>query len=197
VTRQIALGLADGVDTARDGAHLSEDGRYRLALWRVWDAALPRVLFVMLNPSTADAWEDDPTIRACKSFARRWGFGSLEVVNLFAYRATHPEALFEAYFRHPVDGPPGNRGVTDRWIERAALRSKRIVAAWGSHEIIGRTDRDREVLAILRRASCRSVSDIYALGITKEGYPRHPLYIKRDTEPFFYRTGRAQVEDDV
>src|SRR4028119_2392792 len=75
------------------GAIFDPTRTYRYALWRTWDAARPPVAFVLLNPSTADARRDDPTIRRCANFARTWGFGGLEVVNLFAFRATHPTDL--------------------------------------------------------------------------------------------------------
>ena len=78
---------------SRTGAEFDPTGAYRYSLWREWDARAPAVAFVMLNPSTADAARDDPTIRRCASFARSWGYGSLEVVNLFAYRASEPKRL--------------------------------------------------------------------------------------------------------
>ena len=78
---------------SRTGADFDPTGVYRYSLWREWDARAPAVAFVMLNPSTADAGKDDPTIRRCASFARSWGYGSLEVVNLFAYRASEPKRL--------------------------------------------------------------------------------------------------------
>ena len=73
------------------GACFDSTGAYRYRLWREWDVSKPSVTFVMLNPSTAGAKDDDPTIRRCLSFARSWGFGRLEVVNLCAYRATSPK----------------------------------------------------------------------------------------------------------
>ncbi|TMF61888.1 MAG: DUF1643 domain-containing protein, partial [Chloroflexi bacterium] len=75
-----------GTPAAVRGATFSADRRYRYRLWRRWDGARPVVAFVMLNPSTADARRDDPTIRRCIGFAKSWGFGGVEVVNLFAYR---------------------------------------------------------------------------------------------------------------
>src|SRR5207237_5457574 len=87
-----ALG-ADGTGLPRlSGASFSRDRRYRYRLWRRWDAARPVVAFVMVNPSTADAGRDDPTIRRCIGFARSWGYGRLEVVDLFAYRGTDTRA---------------------------------------------------------------------------------------------------------
>src|SRR3989449_11540410 len=107
----------------RTDACFSRCGTYRYALWRRW-AAGPQVLFVMLNPSTADAQRDDPTIRRCIGFARRWGCGGIEVVNLFALRATDPRRL--RYTRDPV----GPENVAH--LARAAGRASLVGAAWGA-----------------------------------------------------------------
>lgn len=136
---------------------------YRYALVREWDEALPRVCFVMLNPSVADAVTDDPTVRRCMSFARRWGMGSIEVVNLYAYRATSPRALWFA--SDPV-GPEN-----DRYIDVAATRAAVVVAAWGAHGTHG--GRYAAVLCRLNAPRC--------LGLTLSGQPRHPLYVRGDT----------------
>lgn len=140
-------------------------GRYRYRLWRRWRASGPVVAFVMLNPSTADAERDDPTIRRCTGFARAWGFAAMTVVNLFALRATDPARLRRA--RDPV-GPDN-----DRHIAAAAAGSDAVVLAWGNHGALG--GRDRAVLDLLAgsRPSC--------LGVTGSGQPRHPLYLRRAT----------------
>src|SRR5207245_10014631 len=117
-----ALG-GDGTALPRlSGASFSRDRRYRYRLWRRWDAARPVVAFVMLNPSTADAARDDPTIRRWSGFARAWGYGRLEVVNLFAYRATDPRwvrhvpgPVGPADLRHLAAGRPRARVVTPLW----------------------------------------------------------------------------------
>lgn len=133
---------------------------YRYTLRRSWDTQLPVVLFVGLNPSTADETHDDPTIRRCMGFARRWGYGGLIVVNLFAFRATNPRALRGA--NDPV-GPEN-----DAWILRGQAEAERVVTAWGN----GGTFRGRaeEVLPRLREP--------YALGINQSGQPVHPLYVR-------------------
>lgn len=142
------------------GAEL--DGPYRYLLWRRWaDAAT--VLFVMLNPSTADARRDDPTIRRCSGFARAWGFGGVEVVNLFAWRATDPRELRRA--ADPV-GPEN-----DRVIAAAAARNHAVIAAWGNHGALG--ERDRQVAALLARFRPRCLG-----APTARGAPRHPLYVR-------------------
>ena len=120
----------------------------------------------MLNPSTADAQKNDPTIIRCITFAQYWGFGALEVVNLFAYKATYSRDLLKA--ANPV-------GEENDWFLRQALsRSTCIVAAWGTKGTL--LDRDKQVLQLLARWQ-----NVHCLGTTKCGHPRHPLYVKGDT----------------
>jgi hypothetical protein len=113
----------------------------------------------MLNPSTADAHHDDATIRRCIGFARSWGFGGVEIVNLFAYRARDPRELLR------VADPVGPRNA--RFIQMAIARAALVVLAWGAHPSVSR----RAALS-LPRARC--------LGLTRAGHPRHPLYLRRD-----------------
>ena len=125
-------------------------------------------MFVMLNPSTADAWRDDPTIARCKGFAERWGYARLEVVNLFALRATHPADLKRLARTHDVIGPRN-----DAVLRRACRRADRVVAAWGAHgDLLGRAD---EVRAMLPHVPWQ------CLGTTKDGHPRHPGRIPNAT----------------
>jgi hypothetical protein len=152
-------------------ARISDDGLYRYTLSREWDEGDGTCLFVMLNPSTADATEDDPTIRRCVGFAKSWGYRRLEVGNLFAFRATQPDDLFLA------DDPVGQHD--DFWLMWLYGRADRIVAAWGAHAKA--TARATEVL---RRVHASIFSDlVVSLGTTKDGAPRHPLYVKGDTKP--------------
>lgn len=148
-------------------AVISDCGKYRYLLRRTWDARRPRMLLVMLNPSTADAEIDDPTIRSCIRLARGLDYGSFEVVNLFAFRATDPDELAKA--ADPVG--PNNDGS----IERAIYRCDLIVCAWGAHAIAER--RDIHVRNMIR--SHRPA--IFCFGTTKTGAPKHPLYIKSGT----------------
>ena len=142
---------------------------YRYRLSRTWDPSGPTVAFVMLNPSTADADVLDPTVRRCVGFARDWGFGSLEVVNLFAFRATDPRDLLRA------DAPVG--AANDRAVLDATAGADRVVVAWGAR---GTHQGRAEVVAgLLSRARVRSV----ALGTTRDGQPRHPLYVRADRPP--------------
>lgn len=152
----------------KSSAVLSECGVYRYRLTRVWDADAPQACFVMLNPSTADATHDDPTIRRCLGFARSWRCGGIEVVNLFAFRATDPEALLDA--ADPIG--PGNGDH----IHEAAVRCRPVVAAWGAHaKARGRAN---YVAHGLRQAGVV----LKCLGVTKDGFPRHPLYVNATAE---------------
>lgn len=149
----------------RRSALLSDCGLYRYCLTRQW-ATGPDVCWVMLNPSTADHESDDPTIRKCAGFTRRWGFGALTVVNLFAYRATDPKVLSRSA-RRGVDvvGPEA-----DRHIARAAERAGRIVAAWGNLEWQEAWPREREVLELLS-----GFGPVVCFGLTQLCHPRHPV----------------------
>jgi len=126
-------------------------------------------LFIMLNPSTADEESNDPTIRRCMGFARSWGYGVLEVANLFALRATDPRVL-----RPPLrkDEPIGVR--TDSYLMEAARRADLVVAAWGAWGTLW--GRGRGVLDMLKGAGIR----VATFGLTKQGEPRHPLYLPKD-----------------
>lgn len=149
-------------------AVISECGRYRYLLRRTWDYAKPRALIVMLNPSTADAEVDDPTIRSCIRLTRGIGYGSFEVVNLYGLRATDPAELDNA------DDPIGPRNMDT--IEGAVMRCDVAICAWGAHHMAARDQSINVKNAIRSRRPA-----IYCLGKTKAGYPKHPLYIKSGT----------------
>ncbi|MFM7603117.1 MAG: DUF1643 domain-containing protein [Pseudanabaena sp.] len=147
----------------KKGAVIDKTGFYRYSLWREWDIDKPKVVFIMLNPSKADASIDDPTLRRCINFAKSWGFGSLIVVNLFAYRTASPLELKK------VDDPVGKQN--DRYLKKAIKSADRVVVAWGNNGKL--MQRDRLVLELLSKRNIQP----YCLGITKAGYPRHPLYV--------------------
>lgn len=149
-------------------ASLSDDGLYRYSLTRTWDYDLPSVAFCMLNPSTADALIDDPTIRRCVGFARGWGYGSLNVVNMFAWRATDPDAL--ALADDPI-GPENDRALF------AVSQQGPLVCAWGASVPHYWRHRPAAIVAQLRAAR----AELFHLGLTKDGHPRHPLYLRGDT----------------
>lgn len=150
-------------------AVISADGRYRYHLSRTWGSG-PSALFVMLNPSTADAEVDDPTIRRCIGFAKSWGMGGLMVVNLYGLRATNPRALWSVDTAQAI-GPDN-----DDWIRYAAGLANDegapIVAAWGANAKPARVAWVREMPALARLSH---------LGLTNGGAPRHPLYLRADS----------------
>lgn len=148
-------------------ARWSRCRRYRTALGRRWSEQGGRVAFVALNPSTADADHDDPTLRRCRGFAVREGAGELVVVNLFGLRATHPRDLWAS--AEPV-GPS-----TDRVLREVLPGCDRVVVCWGA--LPGRAvPRARSVL---RRLDAWGAT-VCHLGTTRGGHPRHPLYLPRD-----------------
>jgi hypothetical protein len=159
-------------------ATLSPDGVYRYTLGRRWGQGARRVVFVMLNPSTADANVDDPTIRKCVGFSKRWGFDALTVVNLFAFRATKPKVLFDAGY--PV-GPEN-----DRYIASECATAERVVVAWGAH-IQPDYMHARRVVRMLR--GLVRGGELYCLGLTDSGSPRHPLMLAYETPLIPFRGG--------
>lgn len=161
-------------------AILSNDGRYRYLLTRWW-APGPAALFVMLNPSTADGTTKDSTIRRCAGFARSWGCGSLRVVNLYALRATNPAVLWTV--ADPV-GPDNDHHVREQ-THAATRAGTPLIAAWG---VNARPDRVAALLELLP-----DVANLSALGVTKNGsprHPRHPLYLSCGTSPAPWPTAR-------
>jgi hypothetical protein len=160
--------LFDAPDGAMERwAAFSPCRRYRYALGRTWDFDRKPVLFVGLNPSTADEELDDPTIRRCIGFARDWGYGGVLMGNLFAFRATDPSEMKRA-----VD-PVGERG--DHWLRQLTGMAGLVVASWGAHgEHRGRAQ------AIIDSGVLGSFT---VLGLTKDGHPRHPLYMPKVCRP--------------
>ena len=169
---------------SRPVARFSPDRKYRYLLARqIGFGDQGTVTFIMLNPSTANETQDDPTIRRCISFANRWSYGWLYVVNLSPLRATDPKDLINA-------GPE----PADVWEENIAticdtvLASDLMIAAWGVH---GAADcRAPKVIdALARSLGFVGYGGIHCLGVTKNEQPRHPLYVKCDTQPQLYRHG--------
>lgn len=149
-------------------AWFSQDRTYRYLLTRCWGDPARWATFIMLNPSTADALADDPTIRRCISFAKREGCGGLQVVNLFALRATDPRQLTQC--DDPV-GPDNDQFITGR---PGDPYSALVIVAWGAGgALLGRGD---TVSCLLTAAGVK----LHCLGVTAGGYPRHPLYVRAD-----------------
>ncbi|MES2144180.1 MAG: DUF1643 domain-containing protein [Pseudomonadota bacterium] len=137
--------------------------RYRYALTRIWRPDAPRATFVMLNPSTATEYQNDPTVERCERRARALGFGAFRVTNIFAFRATDPKLMRAE--PHPIG--PGN----DEAIASAALWADQVVCAWGNHG--AHLGRGAEVATLLRATG----TPLWHLGLTRGGDPRHPLYV--------------------
>ena len=156
-------------DLTASYAVYSDCEAYRYELTRIWDASGPRLAFVMLNPSKATELYNDPTVERCERRARALGFGAFRVTNIFAWRDTDPRAMCRA--ADPV-GP-----ANDATLIAAAAWADRIIAAWGTHGAhLGRGAQVAEMLD-------QTGTPLLTLGLTKDGHPRHPLYVSYDQQP--------------
>lgn len=151
----------------RSSATFSKCKKYRYVLSREWDRKKAKCLFIMLNPSTADEKINDPTIRRCIRFAKDLGFGSLNVVNLFSYRATSPNELKAA--QEPIGK------YTNKHILQEAKKASTIICAWGNHGSF--QERNKAVSELLHKY------DLFLLKQSLSGEPAHPLYLKKDLKP--------------
>lgn len=148
------------------GAQFSPDRIYRYALWRTWEQCNGHILFIGLNPSTADETEDDPTIRRCIGFAKDLGYGGIYMLNIFAYRATSPKVLMKA--ENPVGEK--NNHFLQMYFDPIGFN----IACWG---MWGKyLNRGREVIEMLGEEG------LHCFGLTRYGQPRHPLYLSKKTE---------------
>ena len=152
-------------------AVFSPDRRYRYLLDRVWDDnfSARQLTYIMLNPSTADENVNDPTVERCERRARALGFGSIEVVNLFAFRATDPGQMKAA--EDPI-GPENDYHIRD-----SVGRADMVIAAWGMHGAY--RNRDEDVSLLVKDIE----KPLYHLGLTKSNDPKHPLYVGYDVKP--------------
>jgi len=147
------------------GAQFSDDRIYRYALWRTWREG-DHVLFIGLNPSTADETEDDPTIRRCIGFAKEWEFGGIYMLNIFALRATNPKNLMKS--KDPIGEK--NNDFLQMYFDKIGLN----VACWGTlGKYLNRGQQVRDILG----DDC-----LHCFGLTKNGQPKHPLYLPKKTE---------------
>lgn len=161
--------LFERVDT---GADFCRHRSYRLRLWRIWNAGKPPLAFIMLNPSTADESENDPTVERCERRARSWGYGGLIVGNAYALRSTDPKSLYT----HPEPHIPEN----DAALFEIAFDAGLVILGWGTHCDKVRRGRSREIFDIIESAG----KTPHALRLTKDGAPGHPLYVPYTAEPF-------------
>lgn len=151
-----------------NGAVISECGKYRFRLWRNWDSSKPKVLFIMLNPSTADHFNNDPTIRRCISFAKSWGYGGIMVGNLDPMISTDPKKL-----KRDLDEETYR--VFDKNMQAVmamSFEAKKIILAWGNPPKHVNT-----------ASFWTLVGGVSYLGLTKSGEPKHPLYLRKDLIP--------------
>jgi hypothetical protein len=153
-------------------AVFSADGDHRYVLRREWDTEGGVAVFIGLNPSTAEADVDDPTVRKCWTWASEWDFGSMAMLNLYAYRATDPKEL-----RAKRD----LLGDNDAYIRAVASESGMVIAAWGNSRYA--KSREAEVVALLLEIR----KTLWCLGTCKDGSPRHPLYLPNDTSPQIWK----------
>lgn len=174
---KVRLAVADGIIT---DASFSPCQRYRYRLERrleTWKPGDRSVLFILMNPSTADTRSDDPTVRRCWNFARSWGYGRMLLCNVMAYRATHPKMLLALGDPTPC-GMEALGADNTRAVLVAAKEADEIICAWGAV--------NRRLRAYADRVECslRAIGwPLFALALTKEGEPAHPLYLPRDLTP--------------
>ena len=166
ITREHIKGDAASV------AEYSDCEKFRYTLTRVWDEMGTKALFIMLNPSTATEIQNDPTVERCERRARAMGFGAFRVCNIFAYRATDPRDM------RATPDPIGP--LNDEAIGNSAPWADQIICAWGTHG--AHLERGPAVENLLRQTGLQ----LYHLGLSKAGHPKHPLYISYQTKPIIW-----------
>lgn len=154
------------------GADFSDCGLYRYSLWRIWDESKPLVMFIGLNPSTANAETDDPTIRRVKSIASNLGYGGVYMCNCFSFISTNPDMLQS----ETLEAMMKNADVLKRVYERVSD----VIFAWGNFDIVRKMGVDKKLSEAFPNAK--------ALFINKNGSPKHPLYCKSDIKPVIFKT---------
>lgn len=153
----------------KSGAEFSEDGLYRYCLWRIWDDTKPLVMFIGLNPSTANATSNDATIKQVIKIAANNGYGGVYMMNCFPYISTDPKLLTHI----------GNNLTNDRWMANVSNKCADVVFAWGNFKVVKETARDFDLMTMFPNAK--------ALHINKNGSPKHPLYCKSDIKLIPFR----------
>ena len=145
------------------GAAFSECRKYRYALWRIWDRGKPLVMFVGLNPSSANEYKPDRTITRVGGITKYNGYGGFYMMNCFPYVSTDPDDLKDF----------GNTALNDEWLIKVGKMCKNVVFAWGGFDVVPELGRDAEMKAMFPKAK--------ALFVNKDGSPKHPLYCKKET----------------
>ncbi len=149
----------------KSDAIFSEDNIHRYALIHEWELDRPSLMIISLNPSAEDGELNNPTIRRCIGFAKRWGFGRLFITNLFSFKTSSPKDLFNS------ENPIGNKN--DYWLKKLSKKVDKVVLAYGNHGKF--KNRHEEILKIIH--------DPYCIKKSKTGMPMHPLYLKYTEEP--------------
>ncbi|PTT24203.1 hypothetical protein DBR28_18565 [Chryseobacterium sp. HMWF028] len=157
----------------KKAALISECGQYRYQLMRIWSNE-PLIMFLMLNPSTADDQNDDATIRRCIDYAKRWNYGGIIVCNLFAYRSTNPKNLLSC------NDPIGKRNTSV--IKWSARKVDKVICAWGNSKIV-----DKLLKVYPEYEPLKDVSNLRYLELSKDGTPKHPLYLKSNLMPLEFK----------
>ena len=155
--------------TKHSGAIFSECKQHRFVLWRYWKPGKPFILFIGLNPSRGNEFYNDPTIKRCISFAKKFGYGGLLFGNLFSLRAPIPESV-------KVDTNFANHPMNYTHLIRMLDLATTVVPCWGSWDFIGPNE---AMVTSLIRASGK---DVMCFGLNKDGRPKHPLYLKGDSQ---------------
>lgn len=161
--------LFGNILTEDNGAEFSECRKYRYALWRIWNTEKPKIMFIGLNPSTANEASNDPTIRRVISFAKEWGYGGVYMMNCFPYVSTNPDDLIHI----------GSNLTNDRWLVKVSKECNEVIFAWGNFKIVKERARDLDLMMMF--------PDAKALVINKDGSPRHPLYVSSKIIPVKFK----------
>lgn len=161
------------------GARLSDDHKYRYSLWRIWDESKAKLYWIMLNPSTANAEQDDATIRVCMGRARHMDYGGIVVYNLFNYRTVDPEILKLA--ADPVG--PQAEGHLGLLAAEYDADNDMVIAAWGIHGTISDLNGEPRWRVVVRSICTEEGIPLYRLRLTQNGMPCHPLRVPYSVEP--------------
>jgi hypothetical protein len=157
-------------ENTQKGAVISEDGKYRYQLWRIWDESKPLILFMMLNPSTADADKDGLSIRRCINFAKDWGAGGFYVGNLCAFRSSNPKDLLKE--SDPI-------GENTHHIAEMVKKTMLVVCAWGNSPVVKKIFTKGNEMIIFNYLQ----ANLFYIELSQDGTPKHPLYLRKELEP--------------
>ena len=163
--------LFETIPTEAGPCVFSKDRRHRYYLRRMWNPDRDTIAFIGLNPSTADETTNDRTVSRCIAFAKKWGYGSIVMLNLFSWRATNPAEMKR------VEDPTGDPANAAHIHTVCSQTAKKVIACWGHHGV--HMDREAEILDLFDTIDV----PLYHLGQTKDGHPRHPLYLPGNAEP--------------